>query len=413
MELSVEQLAERRVSVSLYSEKLSSLQSHPDEPRWRLRTTLILLSAGSAFVGAVVALFDPALRLDLLDAMVVAAIALILMWIVAYIRSRGRSATERRVLLVGGGPGADALTELAASARGSTVALVGRAEESVADELGRANVTGYAGISRFVRENHVSEIVLTTPGALPRECVAAIAECYESGVRVSTLPEVYEELSERVPVELYDYSWLGTFPMAPAGGLVFAASKRVVDVTVSAGLLVLLSPLIFAVGAVIRFSSGHPIFFRQLRIGLNGEPFYLMKFRTMETNAGGWGARVGDVVDREKITPVGKWLRRLYLDEIPQLFLVLSGHMSLVGPRPMRAEPAIEMEQIVPLWRVKYRVRPGVTGLGQIRFGYAWDAADEIERLKYDLYYIRHRSMRLDLSIAAKTVIRVLTLAGN
>jgi lipopolysaccharide/colanic/teichoic acid biosynthesis glycosyltransferase len=133
----------------------------------------------------------------------------------------------------------------------------------------------------------------------------------------------------------------------------------------------------------------------------------------MSADAGRWGAHVGDTFDHAKITQVGRWLRRLYLDELPQLFLVLTGHMSLVGPRPMRAEPAVELEESVPLWRAKYSVRPGVTGLGQVGFGYAWDANDEMERLKYDLYYIRHQSIALDTLIMFRTGIRVLRMGGH
>ena len=354
------------------------------------------------------------------------------LWCAVYVKVGTHYDSKRRVLLVGGGPLTNVLFHLAGLANKSNVTIVGMLNEEIGwdDETRLAGtdsasgaltptgsqepmVIGCQGLSDFVAAYGVNEIVLANPGNPPKKCLAQLTRCYESGIRVSTMPQLYEELSGRVPVEQFDATWLGAFPLAPAGGRVYATAKRFFDILASVMVLIVTAPLLALVALAVRISSPGPVLFRQLRVGLNGEHFYLLKFRTMSADAGRWGARVGDTFDRAKITPVGKWLRRLYLDELPQLFLVLTGHMSLVGPRPMRAEPAVELEETVPLWRAKYSVRPGVTGLGQIGFGYAWDANDEMERLKYDLYYVRHRSLALDTRIILRTVIRVVKLSGN
>jgi lipopolysaccharide/colanic/teichoic acid biosynthesis glycosyltransferase len=156
----------------------------------------------------------------------------------------------------------------------------------------------------------------------------------------------------------------------------------------------------------VRLSSPGPILFRQTRYGLRGRPFDLIKFRTMSVDSAEKPA-----LDRP-VTPVGRWLRRMHLDELPQLILILRGDMSLVGPRPKRADEARQLEQTVPLYRVRYSVRPGLTGWAQIRYRYAHNPDDEMTKLRYDLYYVKHQSFLLDLSILVRTAEHVLGMRG-
>lgn len=355
------------------------------------------------------------------------AIGSVLLWRAAYVYFGGSQDPQRSVLLLGEGPSVHALIALAEASKSPNIRLVGWATESSDRErhgvTGRDGVSpgtrttrfefpaGYRGLSDFARANGVEDLVLIT--SPDEESLPEIARCYDSGIRMTSMPQFYEELSGTVPVEYLDANWLRVFSLTPTGGPVYTLVKRIIDITISTVVLIVMSPILALSALAVRLSSPGPIFFRQLRVGLNGEHFYVIKFRTMTMEAGQWGARVGDVFDRVHITPLGRWLRRLYWDELPQLICVLAGQMSLVGPRPMRAEPALEMEEGVPLWRAKYSVRPGLTGLGQIGFGYAWDADGEIERLKYDLYYLRHRSLALDTVILLRTVLHVVKMGGQ
>jgi lipopolysaccharide/colanic/teichoic acid biosynthesis glycosyltransferase len=151
------------------------------------------------------------------------------------------------------------------------------------------------------------------------------------------------------------------------------------------------------------------VLFRQTRFGLHGHPFDVIKFRTMTVDA---GQILRDPADRERVTRIGRLLRRMHLDEIPQLFLILRGDMSLVGPRPKRADEARELEQTIPLYRVRYRMRPGLTGWAQIRYRYAANPDDEMAKLCYDLYYVKHHSLLLDLTIIVRTAAHVLGMRG-
>ncbi|MFL5383159.1 MAG: sugar transferase [Longimicrobiaceae bacterium] len=189
-------------------------------------------------------------------------------------------------------------------------------------------------------------------------------------------------------------------PRGAAGG---DAAKRLLDLAVAAAALALLSPVLAATALAVALFLGRPVLFRQVRPGLGGRPFGLVKFRTMTDARGPDGALLPDA---ERMTPFGRWLRRSSLDELPQLWNVLRGDMSLVGPRPL-------LMQYLPLYSAeqarRHEVRPGITGWAQVRGrnALAWD-----DRFALDLWYVDHRSLLLDLRILALTVARVVRRDG-
>ncbi|MCG9879288.1 MAG: sugar transferase [Bacteroidia bacterium] len=188
--------------------------------------------------------------------------------------------------------------------------------------------------------------------------------------------------------------------------------KRVIDVFVSACVLILASPLFFVIAIAVKFGSNGPVFYKQIRIGYKGKPFHIIKFRTMIQDSEVAGPMLSSANDK-RITPVGKWLRKYRLDEIPQFINVLKGEMSLVGPRPERKFYIDQIVQIAPHYKHLHRVKPGITSWGQVKYGYAENVEQMVERLKFDILYIENRSIAIDFRILIYTVLTVLQGKGR
>ena len=178
--------------------------------------------------------------------------------------------------------------------------------------------------------------------------------------------------------------------------------KRLFDVLVSLTLAPLVLPIIVASSAIILLTMGRPVFFRQVRVGLGGRPFMILKLRTMRPGErdGQTATAVGD----KRITPVGRWLRRAHIDELPQLWNVLSGEMSLVGPRPEQPALADAYAREVPAFAHRQLVRPGITGWAQVKAGYAANLAESRVKLDHDLFYLKNCSLGLDVEICVRTI---------
>ena len=191
-----------------------------------------------------------------------------------------------------------------------------------------------------------------------------------------------------------------------------AATRRIAEVTFCFALLVLTLPVLLAAAIAILIEGGGPVLFRQVRVGLRGAPFHVLKFRTMRTNAEVNGP-VWAAVDDPRVTRVGALLRRTRIDELPQLLNVLRGEMSLVGPRPERPHFVEILAREIPGYHERAAIKPGITGWAQVRFRYGSSVQDARRKLQYDLYYLRHRSLLLDLLILALTVRVVLSRQGS
>jgi exopolysaccharide biosynthesis polyprenyl glycosylphosphotransferase len=232
-----------------------------------------------------------------------------------------------------------------------------------------------------------------------------------AGVRVVRPHEYYERVLRRVSLEDIDESWF-LFHRPLRARRVYAAVKRMVDRV--AGLLgsLLVCSLVPLLALLIRLDDGGPVFFRQERIGRGGRPFQIWKFRTMRMDAepdGPVWASHGDA----RVTQVGRFLRRTRLDELPQFFNVLKGDMSLVGPRPERPRFTALLERTVPFYDRRHLMRPGITGWATVRFGYGDSVTDKWRSHEYDLYYLKHRSLRLDLEILVRTMVVMLLRRGR
>ena len=225
-----------------------------------------------------------------------------------------------------------------------------------------------------------------------------------SGSSICSLVVWAEQHLQRVPPELFSSRWLVQaegFELQP--GRWGWRLKRLGDLVVASGLLLLTAPLLLAAAALIRLEDGGPIFYGQQRTGLYGERILIWKLRSMRQNAERSGARWASRNDA-RITTVGYWLRRLRIDELPQLVSVLSGDMSLIGPRPERPELELDLEEKIPHYRVRHWVRPGLSGWAQVCYPYGASIEDSRMKLSYDLYYLRNANLMLDFLILIKTL---------
>jgi sugar transferase (PEP-CTERM system associated) len=213
---------------------------------------------------------------------------------------------------------------------------------------------------------------------------------------------LYEEESGRLSIDLLKPSTL-IFSTGFKRRVVTMTLKRSMDVVVSVIGLILLLPLMAMLGFLIRIDSPGPVFYRQMRVGLRGQPYMIWKFRSMSQDAEKHGARWASEMD-PRISRVGRFLRKWRLDEVPQLLNVLKGEMSLVGPRPERPVFVQDLRNVIPYYDLRHTVRPGITGWAQTQFRYGASAEDSHVKLQYDLYYVKNLSLMLDLRILAGTV---------
>jgi exopolysaccharide biosynthesis polyprenyl glycosylphosphotransferase len=260
------------------------------------------------------------------------------------------------------------------------------------------------GIIRSVKPNRVIVTLAERRGRLP---VNELLEAQASGVRVEDGIAVYERLTGKVALEsLRPSNLLFSSDFIKSPWPLFLG--RFISLMVAVGGSVLFAPLMALIAIAIKLESAGPIFFRQERVGLRGRPFTLIKFRTMRDGerSSQW---VGDNEDR--ITLVGRWLRKFRLDELPQFVNIARGDMNLVGPRPHPVSNFQLFMDRIPYYSLRGTVRPGMTGWAQIRFGYANNLEEETEKMRYDLYYIKRLSAGLDLRILFDTI--KVTLLGR
>lgn len=260
----------------------------------------------------------------------------------------------------------------------------------------------------------ISEIILSITRDLSGDMFQAIMDCNEHGLQITPMPILYEQMTGRLAVEHVGNNWFVVLPIDGVSTFSpFMFLKRLADVLVSVlGLAFLLALLPFVALAIYLESPG-PIFYSQERVGRAGRTFRLIKLRSMVPGAEQDGQPRWAEGNDERVTRVGRFLRRTRLDELPQCLNVLRGEMSLIGPRPERPEFVAELQKRIPFYRSRLAVRPGLTGWAQIHYHYGSSVKDALIKLQYDLYYIKHQSLYLDLLILLKTIGVVLTFQGT
>ncbi|MEP6655975.1 MAG: TIGR03013 family XrtA/PEP-CTERM system glycosyltransferase [Betaproteobacteria bacterium] len=245
-------------------------------------------------------------------------------------------------------------------------------------------------------------------GALP---LNQLLECKLSGVRVLDLSSYYERTLGQVRLDALHASWL-IFGDGFRQGFLRTTVKRLFDIIASGLLVAIASPVMVLATLLVAIESGFPVLYRQERIGQAGRVFRVIKFRSMRTDAEDDGKPRWAAVNDERVTRVGRVLRKLRIDELPQLLNVLKGDMSLVGPRPERPFFVDTLTREIPFYAARHSVKPGVTGWAQVRYHYGSSVDDAVQKLQYDLYYVKNHTLFLDMLILFETVGVVITGKG-
>ena len=351
-------------------------------------------------------------RSNLLYAMVFALVGLAATRLVAG-RGLGSESFKRRVLVLGAGPRAARLRSLAARA-GAGFSVVGYVAMNdgatfVGEAVNRADI---ANLARHVVRLGASEVVLALEerrNALPLQDLLRIKT---TGVYVNDLSSFLERETGRVDLDSVNPSWLIFSDGFSGGRRLSSIAKRLFDLAISLLLLLLTTPLILLTALLVKLESRGPAFFRQRRIGLYGQPFDILKLRSMRQDAEVGGQAVWAQRDDPRVTRVGAVIRKLRIDELPQAWSVLKGEMSFVGPRPERPQFVADLEARLPYYAERHVVKPGITGWAQVNYPYGASIEDARQKLEYDLYYAKNYTPFLDLLILLQTVRVILWREG-
>jgi sugar transferase (PEP-CTERM system associated) len=328
-------------------------------------------------------------------------------WRVLYQEKIMAAIPAKRVVIVGSGHSGERIYEELSKRRDYSVKGFLDDDPAKKDlKIGEHAVLGDSSfIIQLCREKEIDAAVvaLGSKGDNPA-LYQNLLQCKHCGVEVYDMPSLYELITGKLPVDMMRDKWIvytrfeGMLKSFYTGKI-----KKLIDISVSLVGLVLSLPITVVTAVAIKLNSRGPVFFRQQRVGYQGEVFEVVKFRSMQMDAEEGGAVWASKYD-PRVTRVGKIIRKLRIDEIPQMWNVLKGEMSFIGPRPERPEFLNELNTLIPYYSLRQSVKPGITGWAQINYPYGASVEDAFEKLQYDLFYIKNLSFFLDCMILLKTI---------
>lgn len=343
-------------------------------------------------------------------------VAGILFWRYAYIKLVSAPRFNKRILVVGNSFDINLIAANLhrADPNYRVIGFVNTDEVHPEDFDKRLKAIEVHNLIKAIKRYTISEIVVASSAkGVGVDLYNKLLVLLERGFPIREYTQVYEEITHRVPVQHVERDFYKYFPFSRSNKNRFYLFISRLFNAIFALCVVFLSlfifPLIF-LGNLI--ANRGPLFYTQERVGLNGKPFNIIKLRTMIVDAEAEGAQYASKTDR-RITPFGKILRNLRIDEIPQCINILKGEMSLIGPRPERPVFVKELSKKIPFYEIRHAVKPGLTGWAQVRGRYAESVDDTLEKLQYDLFYIKHRNLFLDLNILLKTISTVVYYRGQ
>jgi len=338
----------------------------------------------------------------------------ILAWRLLFNQLTGSQRFEERILFVGTGDSARKVARQILDQHDFAYRVIGFIDDDarrIGERIVNPAIVGTPGdIERLVKEYHVDRIVVGLSDRRGRLPIEELLRAKMSGVRVEDATTTYERVTGKILLDDLRPSWL-VFSEGFRVSRLTRLLKRTIDLGLSVTMGIVAFPIMVLTAIAVWLDSGAPVLYRQERVGENGRAFTLFKFRSMrhdaETGTPVW-ATAGD----DRVTRIGGFIRKTRLDELPQLWNVVRGDMSFVGPRPERPFFVEELAKEIPFYQQRHAVKPGVTGWAQVKYRYGSSVEDAIEKLRYDLYYIKHLSISFDLTIVFDTVKVVLFRKG-
>jgi sugar transferase (PEP-CTERM system associated) len=339
----------------------------------------------------------------------------ILGWRLAFNCLTGSLKLEERVLFVGTGEGARKVARQILDQHDFAYRIVGFIDDDAArigERIVNPAIVGTPGdIDRLVAEHHIDRIVVGLSDRRGKLPVQELLRAKMAGVRVEDATTTYERVTGKILIDDLRPSWL-IFSDGFRVSRITRLMKRTIDLTLSIVMAIVALPLMVLTALVVWLDDGSPVLYRQERVGENGRTFVLSKFRSMRKDAEQAGHPIWAKDGDKRVTRVGLLLRKTRLDELPQLWNVIRGDMSFVGPRPERPYFVDQLSQAIPFYQQRHAVKPGLTGWAQVKYRYGSSLEDAMEKLRYDLYYIKHLSVIFDLTIVFDTVKVVLFRKG-
>jgi sugar transferase (PEP-CTERM system associated) len=404
------------VTVSFVSMGLYRVRSTQRTIGMMLRLVLGLIMAGMALV--VLFYFVPPLATgrDELAIALLTSFLLVAVVRATFYRLADEDLFKRRVLVFGAGRKAASLLSMPRRYDMRGFNLLGfvpppKLPRDVDEEL---IVEPRGSLLELARALDVDEIVVAIDDRRNAFPVQELLDCKLRGIQVTDAITFFERETGKVKLDLLYPSWM-IFSEGFSRNLLHSRLQRVFDVIASLSLLALTWWIMLITALAIWLESGlrHPVFYRQVRVGFEGEPFEVLKFRSMTVDAESEGKPVWARENDQRVTRVGAFIRKYRIDELPQIFNVLRGEMSFVGPRPERPGFVEDLSRQIPYYRERHFVKPGITGWAQLCYRYGSSTEDALEKLQYDLYYLKHRSLIFDLMILLQTAEVVLLRQGS
>ncbi len=333
----------------------------------------------------------------------------------SFVQADGAGLFTRRILVVGTGPEAASVwssVSTSASATHTIVGFVPVGAESEVDVPATMVMPEGSCVMQLAREHRANEIVVAVRerrgGVLP---LRELLGCKLAGVTVNDLSSFFERMRGQVRLDSLRASWL-IYGDGFRQGVARTVVKRLFDVVAATVLLVVTAPVMLLAAIAIAIETGFPVIYRQERVGQGGRTFKVLKFRSMRLDAEADGKPRWAGSNDDRITRVGHFIRKTRIDELPQIFNVLHGDMSFVGPRPERPYFVDQLTDQIPFYAARHSVKPGITGWAQVRYSYGASVDDSVQKLQYDLYYVKNHTLFLDILVLLQTVRVVLTGDG-
>ena len=348
----------------------------------------------------------------------VSTVILTIIWRFLYIAIFTAPVFNRRVLIIGAGRAGSTLAEMIRRIKPEPFILVGFIDDDL-DKQGKViegiPVVGSAeNLLKCIEDEKITDLIFAISGELKPDLFRSVLAAQEEGIEISSMPTVYEEVFSRVPIFILQSDWiLRSFIDQAQTSSAYEFIKRLLDILSGMIGLVFLAGLFPLIAISILLDDGSPILYSQMRVGKNGKPYKIFKFRTMCKDSESDGvARMTTNGDR-RITRPGKFLRGSHMDELPQVINIIKGENSLIGPRAEQIELVNQFQKQIPFYRARLYVKPGLTGWAQVNQRYASTVEDTAVKLEYDLYYIKHRNLLLDMNIVIRTIGAVLGFRGQ